>query len=66
MGKQVFDRRKNTLAILVVFFLTISMTSTVVSAADEIKHHHSGEQHKGGKHLGEQHKSGKHLGEHWN
>ena len=40
MRKQAFERRKNALAILVVFFVIISMTATAVSAADEIKHHH--------------------------
>ena len=38
MGKRAFERRKNILAILVVFFVIISMTATAVSAADEIKH----------------------------
>jgi hypothetical protein len=28
MGKQTFDRGKNTLAILVVFFVLISITAT--------------------------------------
>ena len=48
MGKQTFDRRKNTLAILVVFFVIISMTATAVSAADEIQHSHKGGHHQGG------------------
>jgi hypothetical protein len=45
MGKQTFDRRKNKLAILVVFFVIISMTITAVSATDEIKHPHQGGHH---------------------
>ena len=63
MRKQAFERRKNALAILVVFFVIISMTATAVSATDEIKHHHSGVQHKSGKHLSEQHKGEKYSDE---
>lgn len=47
MGKQAFDRRKDTLAILVVFLVIISMTSTVVIAADKYREHHSGGSHHG-------------------
>jgi hypothetical protein len=43
MREQAFDRRKNTLAILVVFLVVISMTATVVSAADGMHDHHQGE-----------------------
>lgn len=32
MLKQLFDRTKNTLAILLVFFILISMTASAVSA----------------------------------
>ena len=39
MRKQTFDRRKNTLSILVVFLVVISMTATVVSTADEHREH---------------------------
>lgn len=39
MRKQIFKRRKNTLAILVVFFVIVSMTATVVSAADGMRDH---------------------------
>lgn len=42
MRKQVFDIRKNTLAILVVFFVLISMTVTAVSAYDGYPHHRYG------------------------
>jgi len=62
MRKQAFERRKNALAILVVFFLIISMTATAVSAADEIKHHHPSEQHKSKKHSGEQYQHGQNQG----
>ncbi len=48
MGKQTFDRRKNTIAILVVFFVIISITATAVSATYEIQHPHKGEHHPGG------------------
>lgn len=58
MRKQAFERRKNTLAILLVFFVIISMMATAVSATDEIKHHHSGAQHKSGKNSSEQHQGG--------
>ena len=44
MLKQLFDRRKNTLAILLVFFVIISMTATAVSATYEIQHPHKGGQ----------------------
>ena len=45
MRKQVFERRKNTLATLVVFFVILSITAATVSAADEIKNHHSSGQY---------------------
>ena len=52
MGKQSFDRRKNTLATLAVFFVIISMTASAVSAADEIQHpHKGGHHHPGGHHF---------------
>jgi ABC-type Zn2+ transport system substrate-binding protein/surface adhesin len=51
MRKHVFERKKNTLAILIVFFVTISLTSTAVSAAYEIQHPHPGENHPGGHHF---------------
>jgi hypothetical protein len=35
--KRAFERRKNTLAILVAFSIIISMTATAVSAAAEIQ-----------------------------
>jgi hypothetical protein len=45
MEKQPFDRRKGILAILVVFLVIISMTSTVVSAAGEYREKHQGDGH---------------------
>src|SRR5271157_3311576 len=67
MGKQAFYRRKNTLTILVVFLVVISMTSIVVNAADGMQQqrlnerpgehpieHHQGE-HQGEYHQGEHH-----------
>jgi len=50
--------KKNTLATLVVFFVIISMTATVVSAADEIQHSHKGGHHPGGHHPSRHHPSG--------
>jgi len=50
MRKHVFEI-KNTLAILLVFFVIISMTATVVSAAYEIQHLHQGGHHPGKHHF---------------
>jgi hypothetical protein len=44
MRKKVFNRIKNKLAILLMFFVIISMTATAVSAAYDIQHHPSGNQ----------------------
>ncbi len=44
MRKKVFNRIKDKLALLVVFFVIISMTATAVSAAYDIQHHPSGNQ----------------------
>ena len=44
MRKKVFNRIKDKLALLLVFFVIISMTATAVSAAYDIQHHPSGNQ----------------------
>ena len=54
MGKQIFNRTKKILGVLLVVFFVASLTATAVSAADEIKHPHSSEQHKGEKYSSEQ------------
>lgn len=54
MRKQAFDRKKNTLAILVAFLVVISITATVVSAAGENR-----ERQQGGNQHGE-HQQGEH------
>ena len=59
MLKQPFHRRKNALAILVVFLVIISMTAVAVNAAP----HHDGH-HKGGHHGGHHSKHGGHGGHH--
>ena len=48
MEKRAFKRRKNTLTILIVFSLIISMTATAVSAVAEIQYHPS--ENQGGYH----------------
>jgi hypothetical protein len=48
---------------LVVFFCNNFNEAAVVSATDEIKHHHSGVQHKSGKNSSEQHQGEKYSGE---
>jgi hypothetical protein len=58
MGNQIFDRRKNTLAILIVFLVVISMTSTVVSATEGMQ-----QQHRMEHNLGE-HSMERYQGEH--
>ena len=45
MLKQLSNQMKHTFAILLVFFVIISMTITAVSATDEIKHPHQGGHH---------------------
>ncbi len=47
MGNQIFDRRKNILAILIVFLVVISMTSTVVSATEGMQQQHRMEHNLG-------------------
>ncbi len=69
MRKQAFDRKKNTLAILVAFLVVISMTATVVSAAGENREHQQGgnqqgEHHQGGNQQGEHQQGGNQYGEH--
>ncbi len=55
MKKQVFERKQNALAILVVFFVVISMTAAVVSTADEIHNSHPSGHHPGNHHQGRHH-----------
>ncbi len=51
MIKHTFERKKNTLAILIVFFVTISLTATAVSATYEIQHPHQSGHHPGRHHF---------------
>ena len=52
MVKRVFERRRNALAFLVVFFLIIPITATAVGAANEVQHlHKGGHHHPGGHHF---------------
>ena len=59
MRKQAFDRKKNTLAILVAFLVVISITATVVSAAGENR-----ERQQGGNQQGEHQQGRYQQGEH--